>query len=61
MKDINSSKMVGEYLGGHKFITWYKHNLPNKCKMGMWVMHGDYKLDKFIFHPEENHMIGILN
>jgi aminoglycoside phosphotransferase (APT) family kinase protein len=59
--DIESGKPTGSIPFFHEMIAWYQENLPDEKKFGLRIVHGDYKLDNLIFHPTENHVIGILD
>ncbi|KAF9560974.1 APH-domain-containing protein [Agrocybe pediades] len=59
--DIETGKKVGDVPNFHELISWYKQNLPDESKLGLRIVHGDYKLDNLIFHPIENRVIGILD
>jgi aminoglycoside phosphotransferase (APT) family kinase protein len=59
--DIESGKPTGDIPFYHEIIAWYQQNLPDEKKLGLRIVHGDYKLDNLVFHPTENHVIGILD
>lgn len=53
--------MTGKIPYFDELVDWYAQHLPDETKMGQRVVHGDYKLDNLIFHPVENHVIGVLD
>ncbi|OSD00266.1 kinase-like protein [Trametes coccinea BRFM310] len=59
--DVETGKPTGEIPRFDEMIAWYKANLPDERKTGLRIVHGDYKLDNLVFHPTENHVIGILD
>jgi hypothetical protein len=59
--DVETKKPVGKIPYYDKLISWYESHLPDESKMGLRIVHGDYKLDNLIFHPTENRVIGILD
>jgi len=59
--DIETGEKVGDIPNFHELISWYQENLPDESKLGLRIVHGDYKLDNLIFHPIENRVIGILD
>jgi len=59
--DIESGKPTGNIPLFDEMIAWYRQNLPDEKKLGLRIVHGDYKLDNLIFHPTENRVIGILD
>ncbi|TFK74646.1 kinase-like protein [Pluteus cervinus] len=59
--DIETKKPVGDIPLFNEMVAWYKKNLPDETKLGLRIVHGDYKLDNLIFHPTENRVIGILD
>jgi hypothetical protein len=52
---------VGKIPRWDEMIEWYSTHLPDERKLGLRVVHGDYKLDNLIFHSTENRVIGILD
>ncbi|KAL5532039.1 hypothetical protein ACEPAF_5603 [Sanghuangporus sanghuang] len=59
--DIETNKPTGKIPMFDEMIKWYAAHLPDEKKIGLRVVHGDYKLDNLIFHPTENRVIGILD
>lgn len=59
--DIETNNKTGPIPYFNEMIGWYKNNLPDEAKMGLRIVHGDYKLDNLVFHPTENRVIGILD
>ncbi|KAF8151192.1 protein kinase subdomain-containing protein PKL/CAK/ACAD [Pholiota molesta] len=59
--DVETNNKTGPIPYFNEMIGWYKNNLPDEAKMGLRIVHGDYKLDNLIFHPTENRVIGILD
>jgi len=59
--DIETGKAVGDIPYFNEMVEWYRNNLPDEKKLGLRIVHGDYKLDNLIFHPTENRVIGILD
>ncbi|GJJ08605.1 hypothetical protein Clacol_002824 [Clathrus columnatus] len=59
--DIETGKPVGQIPDFEKMITWFRNNLPDESKIGLRIVHGDYKLDNMVFHPTEARVIGILD
>ncbi|KAG5639110.1 hypothetical protein H0H81_006699 [Sphagnurus paluster] len=61
VKDIESGKATGNVPFFDELVDWYRNNLPDEKKLGLRIVHGDYKLDNLIFHSTENRVIGILD
>ncbi|KAI5986947.1 kinase-like domain-containing protein [Pisolithus albus] len=59
--DVETGKPTGHIPHYAELVAWYKSNLPDEKKLGLRIVHGDYKLDNVIFHPTENRVIGILD
>lgn len=59
--DVDTGKPTGQIPHYAELVPWYKSNLPDEKKIGLRIVHGDYKLDNVIFHPTENRVIGILD
>jgi aminoglycoside phosphotransferase (APT) family kinase protein len=59
--DVETNKQVGNIPYFDEIVDWYRNNLPDEKKLGLRIVHGDYKLDNMIFHPTENRVIGILD
>ncbi|KAF7792759.1 hypothetical protein EIP86_003857 [Pleurotus ostreatoroseus] len=59
--DIETGVQTGKIPLFDEMIAWYRAHLPDERKTGLRIVHGDYKLDNLIFHPNENRVIGILD
>ncbi|KAJ7720646.1 kinase-like domain-containing protein [Mycena metata] len=59
--DLDTKRPVGDVPYCDELLAWYRKNLPDESKTGPRIVHGDYKLDNFIFHPTENRVLAILD
>jgi aminoglycoside phosphotransferase (APT) family kinase protein len=59
--DVESCKAVGPIPEFDYTMGWYRKHLPDESKMGLRIVHGDYKLDNLVFHKTEPRVIGILD
>ncbi|KAL7280633.1 kinase-like protein [Trametes coccinea BRFM310] len=59
--DMETGEPTGQIPLFEEMIGWYKANLPDERKMGLRLVHGDYKLDNLVYHPTENRVIGLLD
>lgn len=59
--DVETHKAVGSIPDFDSTMEWYSKHLPDESKMGLRIVHGDYKLDNLIFHKTEPRVIGILD
>jgi len=59
--DVETGETIGKIPKFDEMVQWYRENLPDERKLGLRIIHGDYKLDNIIFHPTENRVIGILD
>jgi len=59
--DIENAGKTGNIPSFDELLAWYLSHLPDEKKLGLRIVHGDYKLDNLIFHPTDNRVIGILD
>lgn len=59
--DVDTEVPVGDIPYYDELIKWYRNHLPDESKIGLRIVHGDYKLDNMVFHSTENRVIGILD
>lgn len=59
--DIETGRPVGSIPHFEKMVTWFRNNLPDETKIGLRIVHGDFKLDNIVFHPTEAKVIGMLD
>lgn len=59
--DVDTKQPVGPVPNFESTMDWYRSHLPDESKMGVRIVHGDYKLDNLVFHKTEPRVIGILD
>lgn len=59
--DVETGRKTGKIPLFDEMIAWYRAHLPDERRLGLRIVHGDYKLDNLIFHKTENRVIGILD
>ncbi|KAF5326626.1 hypothetical protein D9611_000276 [Ephemerocybe angulata] len=59
--DVETQHKTGNIPFFNELVEWYRSNLPDEKKLGLRIVHGDYKLDNLVFHPTENRVIGMLD
>ena len=59
--DVETGEAIGNIPCFEELVDWYQKHLPDEKKIGLRIVHGDYKIDNMIFHPTENRVIGVLD
>ncbi|KZT21074.1 kinase-like protein [Neolentinus lepideus HHB14362 ss-1] len=59
--DVKTGRPTGKIPMFEEMIAWYSTHLPDESKLGLRLVHGDYKIENLVFHPTENRIIGILD
>ncbi|WP_250513405.1 phosphotransferase [Caballeronia sp. INDeC2] len=45
----------------HRLIEWLPQHIPQKQNARVSIVHGDYRLDNLIFHPNEPRVLAVLD
>ncbi|KAK9896214.1 APH-domain-containing protein [Cystobasidium minutum MCA 4210] len=58
VKNEDTNETVDEIPNFERLVKWYEKNCP---KGELTIVHGDFKIDNFIFHPTEPRVIAVLD
>lgn len=58
VKDVETERPVGDLPRFDDMVAWLRRNM---VKDEVTLMHGDYKPDNLVFHPEMSQVIAILD